>query len=271
MSGLRGLLRGLLVAQFVAREFADRRARQFVDEIERRRNFVLAELAGEECLELVQRERIGAGAQLDKGLRRLAAVIVGNADHDHFLHRGMVIDRLLDHLRIDVEAAGDDHVLLAVDQIEIAVTVHVADIAGQEAVADKGLRGFLRPVPVALGDVRPLDADFADFAGRQDLAWDRRARPRPFRCRAASARSNPACPAPPAGWPVPGEQVSVMPQPLFSFMLTLRSKILRDLDRQRRAARSAADQRRQIAACRDRAGSRSRSTSSARRETRWRA
>src|ERR1700682_2050739 len=28
------------------------------------------------------------------------------------------------------------------------------------------------------------------------------------------------------GWPVPGEQVSVMPQPLFSFILVLRSKIL---------------------------------------------
>ena len=31
---------------------------------------------------------------------------------------------------------------------------------------------------------------------------------------------------PSLGWAVPGEQVSVMPQPLFSFMPTLRSKIL---------------------------------------------
>ncbi len=86
---------------------------------------------------------LAPGAQLDEGLGRLAAVIVGNADHDHFLHRGMGVDRLLDHLRIDVEAAGDDHVLLAVDQIEIAVGVHVADVAGQKAVADEGFRGFL--------------------------------------------------------------------------------------------------------------------------------
>ena len=138
---------------------------------------------------------------------------------------GCVVDRLLDHLRIDVEAAGDDHVLLAVDQIEIAVGVHVADVAGEEAVADKGLRGFLRPVPVALGDVRAPDADFADFARRQHLASDRPATPRPARCRAASGRSSPACPGLPCGWPVPGEQVSVMPQPLFSFMPILRSKI----------------------------------------------
>ena len=36
----------------------------------------------------------------------------------------------------------------------------------------------------------------------------------------------PGLSGPSAGWPVPGEQVSVMPQPLLSFMLTLRSKIL---------------------------------------------
>ena len=140
----------------------------------------------------------GAVAQLDEGFGGLAAVIVGNADHDHFLHGRMGVDRLLDHLRIDVEAAGDDHVLLAVDQIEIAVGVHVADVAGEEAVADKGFRGFLRPVPVALGDVRAADADFADFA-RPASPWSGRpATPRPSRCRAASARSSRACPALPS-------------------------------------------------------------------------
>ena len=120
-------------------------------------------------MQVFQRKGLGTGAQFDEGLGRLAAIGVGDADHDHFLHRGMLVDRLLDHLRIDVEAAGDDHVLLAVDQIEIAVLVHVADVAGEKPVADESLGGFLRPVPVALGDVRPLDADFADFARRQHL------------------------------------------------------------------------------------------------------
>src|SRR5947207_14936228 len=41
-----GLRRRLLQTKFMARKFADRRARQFVDEIDRRGNFVLAELAG---------------------------------------------------------------------------------------------------------------------------------------------------------------------------------------------------------------------------------
>src|SRR3979411_1716982 len=136
---LLGLLRRQLIAQFVARKLADLRPRQVIDEIECGGNLMLAELAGEECPELVQREWHGAVAQFDKGLRRLAAVLVRYADHDHFLHRGVFIDRLLDHLRIDVEAAGDDHVLLAIDQKEIAVPVHVADVAGQETIADESL------------------------------------------------------------------------------------------------------------------------------------
>src|SRR3982074_1310840 len=51
--------RGLPLAQFVAREFSDRRPGQFVDEFERGRNLVLAELAGEERLQFFQRERRG--------------------------------------------------------------------------------------------------------------------------------------------------------------------------------------------------------------------
>src|ERR1700738_2002857 len=72
--GLRGLLQGQLIAQFVTRELADRGPRQVVDEIERCGNFVLAELAGEESFEFFQRERNPAVAKFDKCLGRLAAV-----------------------------------------------------------------------------------------------------------------------------------------------------------------------------------------------------
>ncbi len=40
-------------AQFVARQFSDRRARQFIDELDRDRQFVLAELAGEEGAQFI--------------------------------------------------------------------------------------------------------------------------------------------------------------------------------------------------------------------------
>src|SRR5205814_1470140 len=164
---LRRCRRRLSLAQFVARQLADRGARQFLDELDGRWQLVLAELAGEEGAEFIDGERRRARAQRDEGFGRLAAVIVGNADHDHLEHGRVGVDRLLDHLRIDVEAAGDDHVLLAVDQEKVAVVIAVADVAGQEAVADKGLRGFLGPVPVSLGDVRAADADLADLAIRK--------------------------------------------------------------------------------------------------------
>ena len=68
---LRDLLFGLErrrlpVAQFVAREFADRRPRQFIDEIQRRRNFVLAEL--------VQRQRAIRHAAVGAAMSRSSAV-----------------------------------------------------------------------------------------------------------------------------------------------------------------------------------------------------
>src|SRR5271155_5794053 len=95
----RGAVGGLL-AQFVARKLADRRARQFLDKFKRGRNLMLAELAGEKRFKLIQRDGIVTGAELDESFRRLAAVFVRDADHDDFLHAGVLVDRLLDHLRI---------------------------------------------------------------------------------------------------------------------------------------------------------------------------
>ena len=54
-------------------------------------------------------------------------------DHDHLVDGTVRIDRLLDHLRVDVEAAGNDQVLLAVDEVEIAVVVAIADGRGLHA------------------------------------------------------------------------------------------------------------------------------------------
>ncbi len=242
---VRGAVGGLL-SQFMARELADRRARQFIDEFERGRDLVLAELAGEKRFKLIQREGVGAGAQFDESFRRLAAVFVGNSDHDHFLHAGVLVDRLLDHLRIDVEAAGDDHVLLAVDQIEIAVRIHVADIAGQKAAVSKSFRGFLRPVPVAFGDIRSLDADFADFARAQDLfrILERNdvhfdaGQHQPDRARLVRTFL----------WMAGAGRASLGHAPAaLQLHFGLAFEDLGDLDRQRRAARAAADQRRHIA------------------------
>ena len=64
-------------------------------------------------------------------------LLVGNADHRHVGDRRMAEQRVLDFGRIDVLAAGDDHVLHAVVDVEVAVRVEIAGVAGVEpAVAD---------------------------------------------------------------------------------------------------------------------------------------
>jgi hypothetical protein len=71
---------------------------------------------------------------------------------------------LLDLLRVHVEAARDDHVLLAVDDVEVPVVVASGQVAcAQPAVADGG-RGLLGLVDVAERHVRAADDDLADFA-----------------------------------------------------------------------------------------------------------
>ena len=59
-----------------------------------------------------------------------------HADHRGIGHRRMAAQHRLEIARVDVEAAGDDHVLLAVEQRQKAIVVEAADVAGaDEALA----------------------------------------------------------------------------------------------------------------------------------------
>ena len=74
--------------------------------------------------------RLVAGLEDDRGADVLAELVVGQA-HDRGLHDvGVLVEHLLDLARVDVEAAADDHLLLAVDDEEIAVVVDPGQIAG---------------------------------------------------------------------------------------------------------------------------------------------
>ena len=57
----------------------------------------------------------------DEGLDRLAAVGVGHADDRCFFDLGVLKEHRLDVGGIDVKAAGDDHVLLAVGHVKVAI------------------------------------------------------------------------------------------------------------------------------------------------------
>src|ERR1700710_665934 len=78
-----------------------------------------------------QRDGVGhsTGAGDDERLDRLAPLRVGYADHRGLGYRGVVSEYVFDLTWVDVEAAGDDHVLFPVHDVEeagLAAECHVA-------------------------------------------------------------------------------------------------------------------------------------------------
>ena len=110
--------------------------------------------------------------------RDLAPAIVGTPDDGRFDHRLVLVEHALDLGAGDVLAAGHDHVLEPIDDVEVAVVVHHADVAGVEPAAGERRARRVGIAPVALEHLRSAQHDFAAFTG---AAPTRRARPR---CRA---------------------------------------------------------------------------------------
>ena len=76
-----------------------------------------------------------AGPKRDVAHRQLAGVGVGHADCGRERHRVVRGHRVLDHQRVDVVAAADDQVLGAPGDVDPAVVVGVAEVAGVEQAA----------------------------------------------------------------------------------------------------------------------------------------
>ena len=88
-----------------------------------------------------------------------------DADHGRLGDAGQRVDLALDLLRIDVEAAGDDQVLGAPDDRDVAARVDPSEIAGDEETVGAELgRGLVGHPPIALEDVRAADLDHAELA-----------------------------------------------------------------------------------------------------------
>src|SRR4029450_3442633 len=116
------------------------------------------------------RAHVGTRLSDHDGLHRLTPTLVGHAYHRDVGPGGMAEQGPPDLGGIDVLAARHDHVLHAVVDVEVALVVEVARVAGEEPVALEGAPGGVGKVPVAAHDLPRAHGDLADLARRHVLA-----------------------------------------------------------------------------------------------------
>src|ERR671933_2051153 len=167
--GPGGLGSTALLAQFPAEDLPCRRLGNLVDDLDR-----AGVLVGRHPL-LAERDELLLAGRLallerDERLDGLAAVLVRDADDRRLADRRVAVEDVLDLARPDLIARGVDLVLLAVDEVEPAVRVHEADVAGPERSAGERVLGLLGLLPVARHDHRAARDELADLARRQLLA-----------------------------------------------------------------------------------------------------
>src|SRR5580692_9592175 len=106
-------------------------ARELGDVVDGPRQLELCDPAVEEAEQL--RGQLGARGdpprRLHHRLDLLAPLLVGDAEDSDVVDRRVARQLRLDLGRVDVDPARDDHVALAVAQVEVAVGVEVADVA----------------------------------------------------------------------------------------------------------------------------------------------
>src|SRR5215203_3520341 len=154
--------------QDAVENFADGRLGEAAAYLDLRGDFELGEAARAVFGQLLGRGR-GSCFEDDAGFDRLAAVGVGDADDGGLHHGRVLVEHALDLRRVDVEAAHDNHVLLALDDVGVAVLIHARHVARVEPRAPVGVRPqrdgrLVGPVPVALHHLRAGDAQLALFA-----------------------------------------------------------------------------------------------------------
>src|SRR5690606_7529967 len=151
----------LPLAELELLDLAGGRLRQLRDELHR-----VGRLETGQALPGVP-DQLGLGgglpvAQHHERLGPLAPLLVRHRDDRDLQDRGMGVDRALHLHRRDVLAAGDDDVLGPVAQLDVAVGMADAEVAGVAPAAAERLRGRLLVPAVALHDVVAAHGDLAE-------------------------------------------------------------------------------------------------------------
>src|SRR5262249_42901676 len=94
------------------------------------------------------------------GCNNLAPLWIGNAEDCRFEHRRMLINDGFDLAGIDVFATRDDHVLRAIKNVEITVSVAIADVSRTEHSISEDAPRTLGIVPVTAHDIGTTHHEF---------------------------------------------------------------------------------------------------------------
>ena len=143
--------RPVAVAQAPHLQLAGRMARQLALEVDRARHLVAGEMCAAECedLRFERRRRLRSRrASCTTAFTVSPHSSSGMPKTPTSATAGMLGEHLLDLGRIDVHAAGDDHVRLAIAEVDEAVGVDPADVAERRARPVRGRRRGLRGVAV---------------------------------------------------------------------------------------------------------------------------
>src|SRR5215203_4118189 len=156
-------------AQRLAVDLANGRQRDVREDPDLARVAVAADAFLRERDELARR-RLHAVAQRDECHDLFAVPFVGPSDDADERDCRVLDQRVLDVAREDVEPAADDQILPAVDDVEVAVRVDIAEVSGVQPPVAHRLRRQRRVAPVALHHRRGAAADLADLARRDVLS-----------------------------------------------------------------------------------------------------
>src|SRR5579885_2103161 len=153
---------GKALPQRLFHDLAAARLGQLVQEVDGARRLVSSQPCPHEAHELVGGHP--GGWSFDDGrLHNLSPLVVRNAENRAFEHRLVLVQNVLHLRRIDVLAAGEDHVLFAIHDVDVAFGVNYGQVARVEPAVPYGLRRGFRSLPVARRDGGPAHDDLADL------------------------------------------------------------------------------------------------------------
>src|SRR5262249_36055524 len=103
----------------------------------------------------------------EEGLRRLARIRMRHAGAGASSNVGVLEQHGFEFSRRDAEALVLDHFLLALDDVDVSLVVHPADVARVKPAVAQGPGGFFRRVPISPHDLRAAHDDLTDLARTQ--------------------------------------------------------------------------------------------------------